>query len=356
MNEFRSITWIVAVATFLSFAAIGAAQNAPITIQVTQNGPPVGNVSIFTLASGNKFSPSTPPAGTTDTTGTFVFPSGLLSSNKAHTQMEVYEVCVNGKKVVFVIAKGSESQLPKDTADCKHRYIGGFYWDSGSTIAVDLGLGGGVTQNGGATAQPPSGNPLVSVLVGGGVGFKNFGGTSGDRAAFLQSFPGGTFSTPANSFAADVGGSIDIGHLVLGIDGWRANANDSKGSGPVLGGGTDTAVIAQQFQGFFLTAGGEFPLGRKASLIIRGGGNFWHANIDTKETVANGTTSSTVTNSRGVDGRGWTTGAALQVDISRRWSFVFRWDYIPMSNGPVNIHLNEGSVGVMFRLFGSPRK
>ncbi len=57
-----------------------------------------------------------------------------------------------------------------------------------------------------------------------------------------------------------------------------------------------------------------------------------------------------------VDGRGWTTGAALRVDMSRRWSVVFRWDYIPMSNAGVNVHLNEGSVGVMFRLVGAPRK
>ena len=205
-------------------------------------------------------------------------------------------------------------------------------------------------------SQPAPPKPLISMEVGGGVGFNNIGGTSGDRAAFLNSFPGGTFGTSANTFAGDVGSSIGIGPAVFDFNAWRANGSDSKGSGPVLGGGTDTALITQQFQGFSVTAGGKIPLGAKVSLILRGGGNFWHANIDTKETIANGTTSSTVTNSRGVDGRGWTTGAALRVDMSRRWSVVFRWDYIPMSNAGVNVHLNEGSVGVMFRLVGAPRK
>jgi hypothetical protein len=203
--------------------------------------------------------------------------------------------------------------------------------------------------------QPAPPKPLVSMQVGGGLGFSNIGGTSGDRAAFLNSFPGGTFSTSANTFAGNVGSSIGIGPAVFDFNAWRANRSDSKGSGPVLGGGTDTAHITQQFQGISLTGGGKIPLGGGVSLILRGGGNFWHSNIDTKETVT-GTTSNTATNSRGVDGIGWTTGAALQVDVSRRWSAVVRWDYLSMNNAGVNVRLNQGSVGMMFRLFGVPGK
>jgi hypothetical protein len=348
---------------------LAVAQNATITMQVLTlaganklspgtppTAQPAPGVSIYVLAGANKFSAGMPPTGTTNSTGAFVFPPGLLSATKSHTQMEVYEVCVNGEKAIFVISKGTQDQLPKDTGDCQKRYLGFFWLDGGPNVVVDL-TNSTVTQTGGGlVAGPPQGNPLISVAVGGGVGFKNIGGTSGDRAPFLNSFPGGTFSTSANTFAGDVGSSIGIGPAVFDFNAWRANGSDSKGSGPVLGGGTDTALITQQFQGFSVTAGGKIPLGRKASFIIRGGGNFWHANIDTKETVANGTTGSTVANSRGVDGRGWTTGAALQVDMSRRWSVVFRWDYIPMSNAGVNIHLNEGSIGVMFRLFGVPGK
>ena len=207
----------------------------------------------------------------------------------------------------------------------------------------------------GQPPQPTPPKPLFSMGVGGGLGFSNIGGTSGDRAAFLNSFPGGTFSTSANTFAGNVGSSIGIGPVVFDFNAWRANGNDSKGSAPVPGGATDTAHITQQFQGICLTGGGKIPLGGGVSLILRGGGNFWHSNIDTKETVT-GTTSSTATNSRGVDGIGWTTGAALQVDLSRRWSAVVRWDYLSMNNAGVNVHLNQGSVGMMFRLFGVPGK
>jgi len=206
--------------------------------------------------------------------------------------------------------------------------------------------------------QPPQPGPpkrLFSMGVGGGLGFSNIGGTSGDRAAFLNSFPGGTFSTSANTFAGNVGSSIGIGPTVFDFNAWRAGGNTSTGNGPVSGGGTDTAHITQQFQGISLTGGGKIPLGGGVSLILRGGGNFWHSNIDTKETVTS-TTNSTATNSRGVDGIGWTTGAALQVDLSRRWSAVVRWDYLSMNNAGVNVHLNQGSVGVMFRLFGVPGK
>src|SRR5437660_3931342 len=142
-------------------------------------------------------------------------------------------------------------------------------------------------------SQPVPPKPLVSMEVGGGVGFNNIGGTSGDRAAFLNSFPGGTFSTSANTFSGNVGSSIGIGPAVFDFNAWRANGSDSKGSGPVLGGGTDTASINQQSQGFSVTAGPKIPLGGNVSLIFRGGGNFWHVNIDTKETVANGMTSNT---------------------------------------------------------------
>ena len=207
----------------------------------------------------------------------------------------------------------------------------------------------------GQPPQPGPPKPLVSMQVGGGVGFNNIGGTSGDRAAFLNSFPGATFSTSANTFAGNVGSSLGIGPMIFDFNAWRANGSDSKGSGPVLGGGTDTAHITQQDQGISLTGGGKIPLGGGVSLILRGGGNFWHDNIDTKETVVSGSSSNTSSNSRSVDGSGWTTGAALQVDISQRWSMVFRYDYLPMSNAGVNVHLSQGSVGVMFRLFGVPK-
>src|SRR5579864_6930869 len=112
MTQHQKLFLMASVIIFLSFAGLAAAQNASITLQVNTGNQASGGVSIFVLAGGNKFSPGTPPAGTTDNAGTFAFPPGLLSSSKPHAQMEVYEVCVNGQKVVFIIPKGSEDQLP----------------------------------------------------------------------------------------------------------------------------------------------------------------------------------------------------------------------------------------------------
>ena len=130
---------------------LAAAQNSgTITFQMRTANQPVSGVSIFVLVGANKL-PSGAPTGTTDNTGTFVLPPGLLSANKAHLQMEIYvRVCVNGQEQVFVIPKGAEGQVPADTNDCKRRRVGGFYWDGGSTVVVGLGPGGTVTQTGGA--------------------------------------------------------------------------------------------------------------------------------------------------------------------------------------------------------------
>jgi len=95
--------WVVQTALLilvLSCASSAWAQNTPATLQVTRDNEPAGDVSVFVLAGANKFSAGTPPTGVTNSNGTFVFPPGLLSANKPHTQMVVYQVCVNGQKVV----------------------------------------------------------------------------------------------------------------------------------------------------------------------------------------------------------------------------------------------------------------
>jgi hypothetical protein len=325
-----------AMATFLMAAALAAAQGSGPTLRFTKGGKPDVNAQLnFVFKTG--------PKGTTATgsDGAASIPRNILTANKPHTHMNVYQ-CPDG--TLYAVEDGAEGRIP--CPEKKRRKLGGFYLDDSGTIEINEDLGTPVV------SLPQ--NPLVSFQVGGGVGFKNLGGTSGQQAAFRQAFPGSTFSTSANTFAGEVGTSMNIGPLVVASNLWRASANTSNGSGPLQGGGTDTAEIIQQFQGISVTGGGRIPLGSKASFIVHGGGNFWHANIDTKETVASGTTSTTVANSRGVDGRGWMAGAALQVKVSRRWSVVMRYDYLPMANGPVNVHLHDGSVGVVFRLFGPP--
>lgn len=338
MTSSQKLSSLALLPIFLIAAALTSAQTSGPTLRFTKGGKPVVKAQLnFVFKTG--------PKGTTATgsEGTASIPSNILSVNKLHTHMNGYE-CPDG--TLYAVEDGAEGQIP--CPEKKRSRLAGFYLDDSGTIEINEDAGTPV-------ANLPQ-NALISMQVGGGVGFNNIGGTSGDRAAFLNSFPGGTFSTSTNTFAGNVGSSLGIGPMVFDFNAWRANGSDSKGSGPVLGGGTDTALITQQFQGFSVTAGPKISLGGNVSLILRGGGNFWHVKVDTKETVANGTSSNTATNSRSVDGRGWTAGAALQIDISRRWSVVARYDYLPMSNAGVNIHLNEGSIGVMFRLFGAPGK
>jgi len=364
MKKSQKLLYMTALLIALSSSNSAVAQNTAITMQVlTLAGAnkispgtpptvqPAPGVSIYVLVGANKFSTGMPPTGTTDSAGAFVFPPGLLSATKSNTQMEVYEVCLNGQKAVFVIPKDTEDQLPKDTGDCYKRYLGGFWSDGGPTVVVDLAKGTVTQTGGGPVAGPPVGNPLISFQVGGGLGFKNLGGTSGEV------LPGGKFTTPSpTNFAGDLGTSISIGPAVFGTNLWRANAIASSGSASLPGGGADSLAVNRKMEGDAVTAGVKIPLRGKVSFIVHGGGNFWRVNIDTKETVASGTLNNTVTNSKTVEGKGWVVGGTLRVDVSRRWSVVVRYDYLPMSNAGVNIHLNDGSVGVMLRLFGLPRK
>ncbi|HKM90534.1 MAG TPA: hypothetical protein VJX29_07965 [Candidatus Acidoferrales bacterium] len=149
MTQSQKLLLMAAVAISLGFAGLAAAQNTSITVQVNIGDQPAGGVDIYVSTPGNTYSPGTPPAGTTDAGGTFVLPPGLLSSIKPHTRMVEYKVCVNGKKVIFIIPEGSEDQLPKDTKDCKKEKLGFFWLDGGTIVTTRFGSGGGVTQTGG---------------------------------------------------------------------------------------------------------------------------------------------------------------------------------------------------------------
>ena len=363
MTTRRSLVFLAALCTALAAAHPAAAQQTvadrTITVQVKLDGQPQSGVSIFTLAAGNKYSPSTPPVAETNNTGSAsVLLSGLLSANKPHTQMEVtLEVCVDGKKRIFIVPAGSEDQVPKDTNDCKHHRIGAFWWDGGSHVVIEIGQNPGVTQtSGGLFGFTSQTSPLVTGWAGGGIGFKNIGGTSGQITSFQSAFPGGTFVPEKNAFAGELNGAVGVSYAVFGLDLWRANPSDSNGSGPVLGGGTDTAHISQQNQGLDITAGGRIPLPDNFSLIIFGGGNFWHSNIDTRETVTGGTTITTSGSSIHISGTGWMGGMRGQFKCTRRISIVAGYSYLPLRKGPVDIHLNEGTFGVLFAIFGAPAR
>src|SRR5271170_744734 len=103
MTQRRELFLAAAMAICLSLAGPAVAQNTSITIQANTGGQSAGGISIDVLVSSMKYSPGTPPTGTTDNTGAFVVPSDVVSSIGAHAQIEVYEyVCVNGQTVLFI--------------------------------------------------------------------------------------------------------------------------------------------------------------------------------------------------------------------------------------------------------------
>ena len=116
MTTGQRLVFLAALAGALVVARPAAAQqqtiqDRTISVKVNLDGQPQSGVSIFTLAGGDKFSPTTPPVAVTNSTGSSsVLLSGLLSPNKPHTQLEItVQVCVDGKKQVFIIPVGSEN-------------------------------------------------------------------------------------------------------------------------------------------------------------------------------------------------------------------------------------------------------
>jgi len=367
---------LVAITALLTLSCVArtAAQQVNVTVNVNVNGQPASGISVVFMAANLIKSPQAQTNGqpsegnantlnlgnmlktrtvTTDSSGTGVL--DLSNIIKPHGQTEVQivvRVCKDGKNVVYILQKGQqvppqdEKCVNNTDCKCKDRLVGG-YWrvGDGDTIGINITpetVEVHITHAGGGSGATNEFTHLISIEVGGGVGFKNLGGTKG------ETLPGGTFSTPSpTSFSGDVGAAIYVGPLSIADNFYAANGISSKGSTSLPSGGTDTVNVNRTFRGNTLTEGVKIPVGNRFSLLVHGGGNFWHVNIDTKETISGGTTTS---NSRGVDGTGWTAGAAVQVKISGRWSFVAGYDYLPMSNARVNVHLNEGSFGVTYRI------
>src|SRR5262249_27718673 len=174
---------------------------------------------------------------------------------------------------------------------CKDRPAGLFLIADGDTIDVNINpetIEVHITHTGGGSSTAPEGvMRLVSRELGGGIGFKNLGGTKG------ETLPGGTFSTSSpTSFSGDVGAAIYVGPVSFADNFYVASGISSKGSTSLPTGGTDTVNVNRTFRGDTLTAGVKIPLGNKLALLVHGGGNFWHVDIDTKEIVSGGTTTS----------------------------------------------------------------
>ncbi|HKM66180.1 MAG TPA: hypothetical protein VJX70_03365 [Candidatus Acidoferrum sp.] len=366
---------LVAITALFALLGVARTNAQQVTVNVNMNGQPASGVSVVFIAANLIKTPQAQPNAqpaegnanalnlsnmlktrtvTTDSSGTSVLDLSNIIKPKGQTQVQItVRSCKDGKNVVYIVQSAAEIPpqdqkcVNTDDCKCKDRAAGLYLIHDGDKITVNITPGTvevHVTHAGGGGATAKGFYQVVSIDLGGGVGFKNLGGTHGEM------LPGGTFSTPSpTAFSGDVGAALNIGPVSFANYYYAANGISSNGSTSLPGGGTDTVNVNRTVRGDTLTAGVGIPLGSRLSFNVHGGGDFWHVNIDTKETVSGGTTSS---NSRGVDGTSWTVGAAVRVKISGRWSFFAGYDYLPMKNAGVNVHLNEGSFGVMYRLFG----
>ena len=376
MKRFGLIA-ILALLGLLCAARTGAQQ---VTVNVNVNGQPSSGVSVVFVAANliktSQAQPNGQPSegntnalnlgnmlktrtATTDSSGTSVLDLSNIIKPKGETQVQItVRTCKDGKNVVYIVQSGAEIP-PQDEkcvnnndCRCKDRAAGLFLIHDGDKINLNISpetVEVHVTHAAGGGPSQAGFTRLVSIEVGGGIGFKNLGGTHGEM------LPGGTFSTSSpTAFAGDVGAAVNVGPVSFANYFYAANGISSGGSTSLPGGGTDMVDVTRGFRGDTLTVGANIPLGSRLSFSVHGGGDFWHVNVDTKETVSGGTAGTTTSNSRSVDGTGWTVGAAVHVKISGRWSFFAGYDYLPMSNAGVNVHLNEGTFGVTYRFFGRP--
>ena len=373
---------LVGVTAFFVLLGVPRIAAQQVTVNVNVNGQPATGVSVVFMAANLIKSPSAQPGqpgatdnnalnlgnmlktrtATTNSSGTGVLDLSNIIKPHGQTQVQiVVRVCRDGKNVVYILQQGQqvppqdEKCVNNNDCKCKDRDAGFFLIFDGDAIGLNITpetIEVHITHTGGGPSTGQVGfTRLVSMDIGGGIGFKNLGGTKG------ETLPGGTFSTSSpTSFAGDFGAALNVGPIFFADNFYTASGISSKGSTSLPGGGTDTVNVNRTFRGDTLTAGVKIPVGDRFSLLVHGGGNFWHVNIDTRETVSGGTTPTSTSNSRSVDGTGWTVGTAVQVKISGRWSFVAGYDYLPLDNAGVHVHLHEGMFGVTYRLFGNPGK
>lgn len=351
MTRFKRILAAIAASISLGFALQASAQNTSITVHVNDAGQAAGGVSIFVLAGGNKFSPATPPAGTTDSSGAFAIPPGLLSANKPHSQVEVYEyVCQNGEKKLFIVPKGAESQLPEDTHDCKKRRVGAFWWDGGSSVAVNIAQDGGVTQSGGSSAATAMGKSAQFELGAyGGAGIIAESPYSSPSPKFLFDgavlFHGGPFS-----FGPVFGGEF-LRSSVLGGYGSssyyttsyeRKTATSPTYNGPSLG--MKNVRIGGRFDAPF----GPFRFNVDAGALVS------RLSTTAYETDCTGSLCTTSYGDVYDTHAGIFAGAQFSRNVCLHSALTAGWTYDRVNDGDfADVHVNEFYAGVRYR-FNAP--
>ncbi len=356
-----------------------------IGVNVQQDGQAASGVTVVFLAA-NTIKPQNAPAenadknalnisnvikvptAVTDPTGKSIL--DLSNILKPHEQIEVQIVvrkCEDGKTVVYLVAQGAqvppqdEKCVNNDKCKCRDRVAGFYVVGDGDTVnvginpgSIDVQIAHAATVPGPQSPEPEGRHVPVWIQVVGGPGLKDFGGLSGNCASFTQIFPGGKCSNGTNSFAFDVGGSLNVWHALLAGGYFRANSIQLNASGSVPGGGTDTLKSTLQPEAGYLTGGFRISIGSKFSLVPEGGAAFWRINLKRTEMVTMGSSTTTSTDSGQSTGTGPMTGLAAHMDVTSIVGFEVRYDWVKMSNKPLmNEHDNLFLFNVTLRW---PRK
>src|SRR6267143_170501 len=132
----RKLSCLTAMAAFLACAALAVAQGAGPTLHFTKHGNADVNAQLNLVF-------KTGPKGTTTTggDGNATIPGNILSANKPHTHMNVYQ-CPDG--TLYAVEDGAEGRIP--CPEKKRRKLGGFYLDDSGTIEINEDVGTPVTK------------------------------------------------------------------------------------------------------------------------------------------------------------------------------------------------------------------
>jgi len=212
----RGISCTLALAIFVMSATIAHAQGGGPTIQVKGAAAQLNLI----FKTGPKGTQTAPPVTPEPSTGAVALPPGLLSPDKPHTRMIVYQ-CPDG---VYIVAEGMPDPCPQHS-----RRLGAFWWDTGGKITIDLAAGT-VTDSSVSTAAS-AGAAATSELPFT-VQVDAFGGAGWPHGNTAAKYGGGL------AFLFPVGDRVGIGPVVYGEYEAGANIGSFGGSS----GGTTPGV------------------------------------------------------------------------------------------------------------------
>jgi hypothetical protein len=367
MKRFGLVTALL----FLLAGAKTAAQQ--ITVNVNVNGQPASNVSVVFLAANLIKSPSAQPGptdnnalnlgnmlktrkATTDSSGSSVL--DLSNIIKPHGQTEVQivvRVCKDGKNVVYFLQKGQ--QLPpqdqkcvnnKD-CECKDRPVGIFLITDGDSVNVGINpetVEVHITHGGGtAVGKTGTGNPLVSVQLGGGAGVKRYSGIN-TCIAIISAYP--TCNSGQNAFNFQLEGSVNFGKYIAGVSGFGVT-NDITRKGSDSSGNTENSTVQTLYEPVVVRL--SLPVNR-LQFFVQGGGAIYQIKLNETQVFGSGGSGSTQkTPEMHSNGIGPMFGAGVGVSITPRIVVRAQWNQFTARDGNrLDEHNKIVIVGLYFRI------